>query len=87
MIKLLGIPFDANSSFLKGPALAPQRIRQADTDGSANRYSESCIEIKEGVNYIDAGDIQFTGDDPEQAENHRFATRQQLVEFVHGRPR
>jgi len=27
-ISILGIPFDANSSFRKGPALAPSRIRE-----------------------------------------------------------
>jgi arginase family enzyme len=35
IIKLLGIPFDGNSFFLKGSALAPLRIRQMETDGSA----------------------------------------------------
>ncbi|AXT21015.1 agmatinase [Flavobacteriaceae bacterium AU392] len=59
MIKLLGIPFDGNSSFLKGPALAPPRIRLMDSDGSANAFCESGIEIKDGENYIDLGDLQF----------------------------
>ncbi|MEL7221531.1 MAG: agmatinase [Bacteroidota bacterium] len=59
MIKLIGIPFDANSSFLKGPAYAPQRIRLMDTEGSANAFSETGIAIKDGLNYQDCGDIQF----------------------------
>ena len=41
MIKVTGIPYDANSSFLKGPALAPARIRLMDKEGSANSFSES----------------------------------------------
>mgnify|MGYP000863625183 CR=1 FL=1 len=47
MIKLLGIPYDGNSSFLKGPALAPPRIRLMETDGSANSFSERGNEILE----------------------------------------
>ena len=59
MIKLIGIPYDANSSFLKGPSFAPQRIRLMDVEGSANAYAENGLEIKEGVNYTDCGDISF----------------------------
>jgi|SRR5579871_576799 len=59
MIKVTGIPYDANSSFLKGPAFAPARIRLMDTEGSANAFSESITEIKEGINYIDTGDLFF----------------------------
>lgn len=64
MIKLLGIPYDENSSFLKGPALAPQRIRQMDTDGSANRFCEQGTEIIEGKVYQDLGDMSFLNSDP-----------------------
>jgi agmatinase len=59
MIKLIGIPFDENSSYLKGPALAPSKIRLMDAEGSANRFSEHGIEIIEGENYNDLGDILF----------------------------
>ncbi|MEP6750562.1 MAG: arginase family protein, partial [Bacteroidota bacterium] len=59
MTKIIGIPYDNNSSFLKGPALAPARIRLMHTDGSANSFAENGTEIKEGVNYQDAGDILF----------------------------
>ena len=67
MIKLLGIPFDSNSSFLKGAALAPSRIRLMDTDGSANPFSETGIEIKNGKNFHDIGDLVFATSDPETA--------------------
>jgi len=67
MIKLIGIPYDNNSSFLKGPALAPQRIRLADTEGSANVFSENGMEIKNGVTYIDEGDIVFEDFNPAKA--------------------
>ena len=49
MIKIIGIPFDANSSFLKGPSYAPQRIRLMDKEGSANSFSESGLEVKRTI--------------------------------------
>lgn len=64
MIKVVGIPFDGNSSFLKGPALAPARIRQMDTDGSANQFSEDGKEIAPGKAFVDAGDISFADTTP-----------------------
>ncbi len=69
MIKLIGIPYDGNSSFLKGPSMAPERIRLMDKEGSANRFSESGIEVIAGKNYEDMGDINFTTTNPEQAFN------------------
>jgi agmatinase len=69
MIKLIGIPFDANSSFLKGASLAPPRIRLMDKDGSANGFAENGIEIIEGEIYQDAGDIVFETSSPDAAFN------------------
>lgn len=66
MIQLIGIPFDSNSSFLKGPAFAPQRIRLMETEGSANSFSENGIKIKAGTNYTDNGDISFENTNPKQ---------------------
>jgi arginase len=67
MIKVLGIPFDANSSFLKGPAFAPQRIRLMEKEGSANSFSESGLEIKNELNFEDLGDLVFNETNPEKA--------------------
>jgi arginase len=64
MLQLLGIPYDANSSFLKGPALAPNRIRLMDVEGSANSYSESGNNIEKNKWYHDNGDISFTDTNP-----------------------
>ncbi len=69
MIKLIGIPFDGNSSFLKGPALAPPRIRLMETDGSANSFCESGIEILNGENYSDLGDMAFPNSNAEEVYN------------------
>jgi arginase len=67
MIKILGIPYDANSSFLKGSSYAPARIRLMDKEGSANAFSESGLEIVEGINYQDCGDIAFESTNPAKA--------------------
>jgi len=67
MIKLLGIPYDGNSSFLKGSALAPSRIRLMDSDGSSNLFAESGDEIMKGKLYSDLGDIIFKDNNPEHA--------------------
>ena len=75
MIKLIGIPFDANSSFLKGPSLAPARIRMMETEGSANCYAENGIEIKAGSNYNDYGDIVFNSTNAVDG----FALIQQII--------
>lgn len=69
MIKIKGIPYDYNSSFLKGPALAPARIRLMDKDGSANAFAENGREIKEGLAYQDEGDILFDDVRPAVAFN------------------
>ena len=69
MIKIIGIPYDSNSSFLRGPATAPARIRLMDKEGSANAFAENGMEIKEPFAYEDAGDIVF--DDPRP--DHAFA--------------
>ena len=56
-IAVLGIPFDANSSFRKGPALAPARIRESYYSDSANPCSELGVDLSELTNLYDAGDV------------------------------
>lgn len=69
MIKLIGVPYDENSTFSKGPALAPPKIRQMDTGGSANQFCEAGIKIADGINYKDLGDISFKSKNKESAYN------------------
>lgn len=59
---LLGIPHDASSSFLRGSALAPARIRKALASPSSNLFSESLDDCGE---LLDQGDLllQNTNDD------------------------
>ena len=63
-IKLLGLPYDFNSSFLRGPALAPPRIRLMEKDGSANTFAELGQDIRSGVAFEDLGDLEIIADEP-----------------------
>lgn len=59
-IGLLGVAFDANSSYLRGPAEAPQKIREAFFCDSSNLWSENETDMgAEGI-FADAGDITPT---------------------------
>jgi len=55
---LLGIPFDANSSYLRGAAGAPPLIRKAFRCDSSNSSTETGIEI-DSVSLLDAGDLEL----------------------------
>jgi len=83
MIKVIGIPYDNNSSFLRGPALAPARIRLMDKEGSANRFAENGMEIKEGLAYEDAGDVFFDDIRPEKAFDSIQKSVQELLNNHH----
>jgi arginase len=56
MPTLLGIPFDANSSYLQGPAGAPAKIREAMRCEATNGWSESGVDVGAGM-FADAGDL------------------------------
>ncbi len=58
-IALLGLPFDANSSYLRGPAEAPEVIRRALRSDSSNLWTENGIDLgADGLlNYLDDFDI------------------------------
>jgi agmatinase len=51
-VVVVGVPFDANSSFLRGPTLAPARIRAALHSGSMNL----CVEDGRDLDSPDARD-------------------------------
>ncbi|MDY6793402.1 MAG: agmatinase [Thermodesulfobacteriota bacterium] len=44
-IAVLGVPYDKNSSFLRGTALAPARIREALFSESSNMWTENAINL------------------------------------------
>jgi agmatinase len=64
-IGLIGIPFDANSSYMRGPAEAPACIREALHCDSTNTSTEDGRDISDLLE--DLGDVPFpVGSDPMQ---------------------
>jgi|HubBroStandDraft_5_1064220.scaffolds.fasta_scaffold98482_2 arginase len=61
---ILGIPFDANSSWLRGAAGAPPNIRVALNSDSSNSWTETGVDLSAEGTYCDAGDLNFTVDQP-----------------------
>lgn len=57
-IALVGLPFDDFSSFLKGPAKAPDKIREALHSGAMNLCSESGIDLGSVENFKDLGNLK-----------------------------
>jgi arginase len=58
-VSLLGVPFDANSSFLRGPAHAPQLIREALYSDSTNLWTEDGLDLGRTGSIHDAGDLDL----------------------------
>ena len=56
-IAILGLPFDANSSYLRGPALAPPLIRKALHSDSSNMWTENGTDLGAPGALHDAGDL------------------------------
>lgn len=74
-VRLLGVPYDAHSSFLRGPADAPAAIRAALTCGSANWCTESGLDLDPalGPDWNDLGDLDLPEDAPTAVEAIRLA--------------
>ena len=62
-VAVAGIPFDANASFLRGPALAPAKIREAFHSDASNYFTESGRDLKSDNGWTDVGDLDVSGDD------------------------
>jgi agmatinase len=56
-VAIVGIPFDENSSFMKGPASAPQIIRDVLYSDSSNMSTESIIDLGSDPKFVDLGDV------------------------------
>jgi agmatinase len=59
IVTVVGIPYDENSSFMRGPALAPARIREVLHSGSANLCSEGGIDLGTEPRFHDLGDLEL----------------------------
>lgn len=58
-VAILGVPWDENSSFLRGPAQAPEHIREVLNDGASNLYCEAGVNLEAQANLVDVGDLSF----------------------------
>ena len=61
-VAVVGIPFDAFSSFMHGAAHAPAQIRKVMHSGACNLCSESGIDLAGQPEFIDLGDIDIDGE-------------------------
>lgn len=59
-VAVIGVPLDENSSYLRGPALAPLHIRDRLHCGSANLCAENGINLEGSQQWHDLGDIVFS---------------------------
>lgn len=56
-VAVIGAPLDENSSFLRGPALAPRRIRDVLHAGSSNWCTEDGVDLSARTDWRDLGDL------------------------------
>lgn len=59
MVSILGIPLDVNSSYLRGPAEAPAKIREALYCKASNGWSESGLDVVADGAFTDTGDLRL----------------------------
>jgi len=69
---VVGIPFDANSSWLRGAAGAPPIIRVAFGSESSNSWTEAGLDLSVEGAYCDAGDLKFTFEESFAAIEHKI---------------
>lgn len=62
-LALLGLPSDEHSSFLRGAALAPPRIREVLYSGASNLSAENGVDLGNEPRFRDLGDLDFEGTD------------------------
>ena len=60
-VSIIGVPFDDNASSLRGPALAPPRIRAAFHSESTNLTAENGVDLQNHQALEDLGDLEFAG--------------------------
>jgi agmatinase len=72
---LLGLPWDASSSFARGAAEAPPRIREALWSASSNAWNERGVDIAAAGVLEDAGDAALPADGAAAREAMTAAVR------------
>lgn len=63
-VVLVGVPWDEQSSFMRGAAGGPDAVRRALTSPSANDSTEHGFDLAFGAGLIDAGDVAIPAADP-----------------------
>jgi len=58
-VVVIGAPYDENSTYMRGSAGAPPKIREALTCGSANMCSEDVLDLGQQALFCDLGDMAF----------------------------
>ena len=73
---LIGIPYDAQSSYIRGPGEAPAKIREALACDASNSWTEFGVDLGETGIYEDTGDLNFF------EEDFPFAIENGIVELL-----
>src|SRR5713226_5954897 len=60
MPTLLGVPLDVNSSYLRGAAAAPGKIREALRCDASNNWTELGVDLGTAGAFADAGDLRLS---------------------------
>ena len=80
-VRLIGLPTDSHSSFLRGPAQAPPAIRAALWSEHGNAAAECGLELREDILVEDFGDLPLD-ESPEDVERIRMAAEQAAQDGV-----
>ena len=75
-VAVIGIPLDENSSYLRGAALGPPRIREALHSGSSNMMTESGTDLKKVSGWVDVGDMELP------RGNHAFQEIERIISGI-----
>jgi arginase len=74
---LLGIPLDGNSSYLRGPAGAPAKIREVLHCDASNKWTELGVDLGVPGAFGDAGDLRLS--DSQEKVGEDFAEIERAV--------
>src|SRR5262245_47352036 len=66
-IRLIGLPTDRHSSYLRGAAEAPAQVRPMLASPAGNPASETGLELGEEISIEDMGDLPLAEDDRDDA--------------------
>ncbi|HET9353095.1 MAG TPA: arginase family protein [Sphingomicrobium sp.] len=85
-IRLIGLPTDSHSSFLRGPAQAPAAIRAALASDHGNMATELGLEIGRDIELADLGDLPLdeSAADFDRIRNAAQANREAIPIFLGG---